>query len=111
MTDTTCFIDGEHTNRAAFQDFLSLWRFAAADCVIAFHDANLITDAAQNVESFLRFQGARYESLVLPDVLFAILVGRYASLAAPLRRFATDKEAFFSSSKEALWQAIARSRA
>ncbi|MBS0562839.1 MAG: class I SAM-dependent methyltransferase, partial [Proteobacteria bacterium] len=30
------FIDGEHTNRAAFSDFLSLWRFAKPDCIVVF---------------------------------------------------------------------------
>lgn len=105
------FIDGEHTNRAAFHDFLSLYRFAAADCVIAFHDANLVTDALANVESFLRFQGVHFKSIVLPDVLFAVLVGRYTRFAAPLARYSIEKETFFHSSKEALWRAIAQTRA
>jgi hypothetical protein len=105
------FIDGEHTNRAAFQDFLSLWRFAAEDCVIVFHDANLITDALANVEAFLRYQGVKFESLVLPDVVFAVFIGKYARLANPLARHAADKEGFMRASKEALWDDIARMRA
>jgi hypothetical protein len=105
------FIDAEHTNRAAFEDFLSLYRFAAESCIIAFHDANLIVDALANVESFLRFSGVRFEGLVLPDSIFAVLLGKYASVAAPLARHAVDKEHFFNVSKENLWRAIAQLRA
>jgi hypothetical protein len=104
------FIDGEHTNRAAFQDFLSFWRFAAKDCIIAFHDANLITDALANVESLLSYEGVRFNSLVLPDVVFAIFIGKYARFSGPLARHATDKETFFRQSKEALWNGIAKTR-
>ena len=104
------FIDGEHTNRAAFQDFLSLWRFAASDCIIAFHDANLITDALANVESFLSYQRVQFAGLVLPDVIFAVFVGKYAPLAGALRRHAIDTEEFFRVSKDALWNEIAKTR-
>ncbi len=104
------FIDGEHTNKAVFQDFLSLWRFAADDCIISFHDANLVTDGLSNVESFLAYQGVEFESIVLPDVVFAVFVGRYARLARPLMRYALNKETFFHSSKEAVWDSVAVAR-
>ena len=101
------FIDGEHTNRAAFSDFLSLWRFAKPDCIAVFHDANLVPDALANVQSFLRHQGVTFASLVLPDLLFAVFAGGYARLAPALARFATDTETFFETSKRELWKQIA----
>jgi len=102
------FIDGEHTNRAAFQDFLSLLPFAQLDCIIAFHDANLVTDAILNVQSLLRHQGVIHESRFLPEVVFALFLGRYTRFASTFDRFALDPETFLQNSKQQLWGEISR---
>jgi len=106
-----CFIDGEHTNRAAFSDFMSLYSFTKKDCVFVFHDANLVIDAIANVQAFLAYEGVRFEAMVLPNVLSAIFIGKYATLAAPLKRHAGNMEEFYRASKESLWKEIANSRA
>jgi hypothetical protein len=102
------FIDGEHTNRAAFQDFLSLLPSAQPNCIIAFHDANLVTDAILNVQSLLRHQGIAHESRFLPEVVFALFLGSYTSCAPAFDRFALDPETFLQNSKQQLWGEISR---
>jgi hypothetical protein len=104
------FIDGEHTNRAAFQDFVSLLPFAQPDSIIAFHDANLVIDAISNVEAFLRHQGLVYESVFLPKVVFAVFLGSFAALAGSLRSVSLERESFIMNSKLHLWDEIAKSR-
>jgi Methyltransferase domain len=65
-------IDGEHTNVAAFSDFLSIFPFLAEDAVVACHDADLVTDSIYNAERFLTYSGIPFKSLFLPDCVAAI---------------------------------------
>jgi len=105
------FIDGEHTNRAAFQDFISLLPLAQQNCIIAFHDANFVTDAICNVETLLRHQNIVFESLYLPKVVFALFIGSYAGFAQSFRHVAFDRATFLSAAKQELWDEISKHRA
>jgi hypothetical protein len=69
------FIDGEHTNRAAFNDFLAVRPWMKPDSIIAFHDAGIVFDALDNIISMLKFEQIRFRYVMLPDSVFAILFG------------------------------------
>jgi len=106
------FIDAEHTNQAAFRDFLNVYRFAKENSVIAFHDAQYIFDALSNIETFLAYQKVKHEAFVIPDSVFVVLLGDFVNLAANiLTRFCLDKETFFSNARIRLWKEIARNNA
>jgi hypothetical protein len=75
-------IDGEHTNRAVFRDFLRLLPYLEKDSIVLFHDANLVFDALLNIEEFLLFSGTKHKALFLPDIVFAIALGLFAPVAA-----------------------------
>lgn len=102
------FLDGEHTNQAAFRDFLSVRRFAKDNAVIAFHDTQYVFDAVANVEALLAYEGVKHQCLMLCGSVFVILCGEYAAFAAnSLSRLSVDKTRFFAEAKRALWQEIA----
>ncbi|MGU3540831.1 class I SAM-dependent methyltransferase [Methylobacterium sp. A54F] len=101
------FIDGEHTNRACFSDFLRLYPFAAASGVIAFHDANLVADAILNAEAFLAYQGVPHRLLFLPETVAAILIGEATAAAEALGRHAHDRETYLRTSREGLQRMVA----
>lgn len=63
------FIDGEHTNIACFSDFVHLLPHMSADGLIAFHDANLISDAIQNIEQMLTYCSIEFRTLFCPTTL------------------------------------------
>lgn len=65
-------IDGEHTTVAAFSDVLSVLPFLAPDAIVAYHDANLLTDAIRNVERFLAYSAIPFCTVFLPDFVAAI---------------------------------------
>ena len=68
-------IDGEHTNRAAFRDFVSILPMLSDDAVIAFHDAQLICDAICNIEQLLSFINRRFYGCYARDHVYALGLG------------------------------------
>lgn len=88
-------IDGEHTNVAAFSDFLSLFPKLAPNAIVAFHDANLISDALANIERFLKHKGLVYKVVVLPDCVCAMALGGFAtSIETSLADLIVDRSEF-----------------
>jgi len=73
-------IDGEHTNRAAFRDFISILPLVKDDAVIVFHDAQLIYDAIANIESMLPFVGKSFYGCFARDNVYAMGLGSRAEL-------------------------------
>jgi hypothetical protein len=103
------FVDAEHTNQAVFRDWLNVSRFIEPDSIVAFHDANLIFDALENIRAMLRHQGARFSAYYLPDTIFVLGLGAMAEEAT--RAFAArslDPEHFVTASRAALNAMIAR---
>lgn len=101
-------IDAEHTTSAVFRDFVGLRKYLAESFVVAFHDSNLLSEALQNIECFLRYEGIGFRSFFLPDIMFVILAGSFAEIAAgEFEQAALDREDFLKTSRKALWQAIA----
>jgi hypothetical protein len=104
------FIDAEHTNQAVFRDWLNVSRFIAADSVVAFHDANLIFDALENIKAVLRHQSIKFSACYLPDTVFVLAFNNLASEV--LRAFSgktLDPAIFIAASRRTLNAEIAYS--
>lgn len=105
---TLALIDAEHTDTACFSDFAGVLRLMEADCIISFHDANLIADAILNAERFLRHLGVTYETVFLPDSVAVMGLGRLAGdIRDRLRPHALERNAFLDRSRRELWSHIA----
>jgi hypothetical protein len=48
------FIDGEHTDWACFRDFVHAEKFFKKDCIVAFHDTQLIYKSIKIINELLR---------------------------------------------------------
>ncbi|WP_143748367.1 class I SAM-dependent methyltransferase [Mesorhizobium carmichaelinearum] len=106
---TLAFIDGEHTNRACFSDFAGVLQLTKPDCIISFHDANLIADAIINAERFLDHLGVAHETVFLPDTVAVMGLGRLASAVRDeLQPHGLDRVAFLERSQRELWSHIAK---
>jgi methyltransferase family protein len=92
-----CFIDGEHTDVAVFRDFRFCLKVVAADGIIAMHDADLVFKGIQLAETKLAGDGARFQSFILPDRVFVILLnGAIEAYSVALRADALDREQYFA---------------
>jgi hypothetical protein len=106
------FIDGEHTNIAAFRDFVRSLRFMNQSFIAAFHDAHLVCDALLNIEQLLTHQQVPFRSHFLPNYVFVVCAGEFARLAdQPLQRMAFDRQTFIEHSRIARWKNIAANAA
>ena len=106
------FIDAEHTNVAAFRDFLAARRFVGASAIIVFHDANLVFDALLSIELLLDHVGVKFWSAFLPDNVFAIAMGSFIDIAnTTLEGIALDRDQYIHSSRTGLWRQIANNTA
>lgn len=77
------FIDGEHTIRAAFDDFLAVRPLMKPASLIVFHDALIVFQGLMNVESMLHHSGQQFESAFLPDSVYVVALGDLATRARP----------------------------
>lgn len=71
------FLDAEHTNAAAFQDFMNLQVMLPTDTIFAGHDSNLVFDAITNLAAMFTGLGIPFHLAYLPDVVFAFAFGKY----------------------------------
>ncbi len=100
-------IDGEHTNVAAFSDFISVFSWLADDAVVAFHDSHLIIDAIRNAERFLTHAGIPFRSVFLPDCVAAIgLRDMGGALAAATGEVALDRTRFEAGARRGLQETL-----
>ncbi|CAN7365227.1 class I SAM-dependent methyltransferase [Mesorhizobium caraganae] len=106
---TLALIDGEHTDTACFSDFVGVLPLMEQDCIVAFHDANLIADAILNAERFLDHLGITHETVFLPDTVAVLGLGRLASAVRDrLQPHALDRKTFLDLSRRQLWSHIAK---
>jgi len=70
-----CFIDGEHTNSAAYTDFISCLELCHPNAVIAFHDSQYIFEGIRRVKKHLVRRGIRFRGLMLGGSVYGILLG------------------------------------
>jgi hypothetical protein len=70
-----CFIDGEHTERAALSDYTWCQKALRDDGVILFHDANIVFPAIAKILDGLKATKRNVRSYVLPSTIFVIEFG------------------------------------
>lgn len=78
-----CFIDGEHTERAAFSDYAWCRNVLRKDGVILFHDANIVFPAIEKILGSLKAAQQDFRSYVLPSTIFVIEFGEARIHACP----------------------------
>jgi hypothetical protein len=101
-------IDGEHTDRAAFRDFLSILPLVKDDAVIVFHDAQLIHDAIFNIESMLNYVGKSFYGCFALDNVYAMGLGSSSALVEnSLRGTRHDTDVFLNYARHQVHQHIA----
>ncbi|UCI17968.1 class I SAM-dependent methyltransferase [Mesorhizobium sp. B2-1-8] len=106
---THALIDGEHTNKACFSDFVGTLPLMKSDCVIAFHDANLIADAIMNAERLLDHLGIPHMTVFLPDTVAVMGLGSLASAVQDqLQPHALDRQTYLDRSQRQLWSQITK---
>lgn len=106
---TLALIDAEHTNTACFSDFVGVLGLMKPDCIISFHDANLIADAIVNAERFLDHLGITHETVFLPDTVAVMGLGSLASAVRDqLQPYALDRETYLDRSQRQLWSHITK---
>jgi Methyltransferase domain len=102
-------IDAIHTNDAVFRDFLAVYKLAAEDSLIAFHDSILVVDACRNIEAFLKYLDINHHVFYLPDQVFLVALGTLVDKSiAEFHPTAFDPQIFYSRSKEIARDLIAR---
>ncbi|MFD2055718.1 class I SAM-dependent methyltransferase [Mesorhizobium calcicola] len=105
---TLALIDAEHTNTACFSDFVGVLPLMNPDCIVSFHDANLIADAIVNAERVLDHLGIAHETVFLPDTVAVMGLGKLASAVRDqLQPHALDRETYLDRSRRYRWAHIA----
>jgi hypothetical protein len=90
-------IDAEHTNVAAFSDFLSVLPLVADDSMITFHDANLVGDTIQIIERFLAYMRTPYSMVILPSCVAVFAFGAFLKpVQTELAPHAEDSQHYFA---------------
>jgi SAM-dependent methyltransferase len=101
-------IDAEHTNVACFSDFVGIMGLVKPDCMVVFHDANLIADAICNAERFLDHLGIVHETVFLPDSVAVLGLGVFAAAVGDeFGPLGMDRNSFLDRSRRQLWAHIA----
>ena len=102
------FIDGEHTNTAAFSDFLAVLPLIADTALVTFHDANLVGDAIQNIERLLVHLATPHSLLILPSCVAVFGFGDFiAPMQTELARYGEERSAYFDAARVQRHQAVA----
>lgn len=73
-----CFIDGEHTERAALADYAFCRKVVRDNGVILFHDANVIYTGLVKIIAQLEAENAAFRAYVLPSSIFVLAFGESA---------------------------------
>jgi hypothetical protein len=101
-------VDGEHTNVAAFSDFMAVLPLIAEDALVTFHDANLISDTLQIIERLLVQRQARHSLTILPSCVAVFAFGALVDPArADLAPYAEVKTDYFAAARDDRHAAIA----
>jgi predicted O-methyltransferase YrrM len=72
-----CFIDGEHTDEAAFSDFKFCLSVLDTTGAIIFHDAAITYNGLDNCVKYLQDNQISYRAYNLPDIVFAVEIGDF----------------------------------
>ena len=95
------FIDGEHTDRACFRDFVHGRKLLKPDAIVLFHDSTLIHKALLLIQELLAASGERYRfhkargsemSILLLNDLCSLDVGAVIPVDADMAAFHRESE-------------------
>jgi hypothetical protein len=101
-------IDAEHTNVAAFSDFLSVLPLVADDSMITFHDANLVGDTIQIIERFLTYMRTPYSTVILPSCVAVFGFGTFLKpVQTELAPHAEDSPSYLAAARQQRQEAVA----
>ena len=106
------FIDGEHTDRACFRDFLVGRKLLKRNAMVLFHDSTLIHKALLLIRELLAAAGEPYRMLRVQDSEISILLlNGFCSIdIGKIGAVDTDMEEFHRRSEEQLLAANVRNR-
>ncbi len=72
-----CFIDGEHTDAAAFADFKFCLNVLDTNGAIIFHDAAITYNGLDDCVKYLQDKKIQFRAYNLPDIVFAVEIGDF----------------------------------
>ncbi len=72
-----CFIDGEHTDEAAFADFKFCLGTLTENGAVVFHDAAVTYNGLDQCVRYLKDKQIRFRAYNLPDIVFVIEIGDF----------------------------------
>jgi len=67
------FIDGEHTDWACFRDFAHSEKLFKKDCVVAFHDTNLVYKSIRIINELLIARGSKFKFIKVKNSAMSCL--------------------------------------
>lgn len=101
------FIDAEHTNTAVVEDFLNIYPLMRTNSIVAFHDANLVTDGLCNLSQFMAFLRVPFDARFLASHVGVMAFGTYAMQAEFQALPKHDAKAYIENSRVQRWAEIA----
>lgn len=72
-----CFIDGEHTDEAAFADFKFCLTVLKENGAIMFHDSQITYGGIAESLKYLTEKGVTHRAYVLPTIVFVVEIGDF----------------------------------
>ena len=72
-----CFVDGEHTDRAAWNDFNFCFRVMSPNGAVVFHDSMIVYNSLSRIVQHLENEGTVFNAYNLPDAVFVIEIGDF----------------------------------
>jgi hypothetical protein len=94
-------IDAEHTNTAAFSDFLAIFPLIANNALVTFHDANLVGDTLQIIERLLVHWRTPHSFIILPSCVAVFGFGDFITpMQTELAQYAEERSAYFTAARE-----------
>ncbi len=90
-----CFIDSEHTVRQALVDFFFCLKVAQKDCLIVFHDANIVHRAILIAKIYAARRNLQFSAMKVAGNIYIFLMGVYAeTLRSQFEPYAVDDVLF-----------------
>lgn len=90
------FIDGEHTDNAAYLDFLFCCKVYASDSMILLHDSHYIFKAIPKMKNYLKTQSIKYQSYKLGGSIYCFIFGHYVEEIGPIiQKISICEEKYF----------------
>jgi hypothetical protein len=75
------FIDAEHTDWACFRDFIHSEKYFKEDCIIAFHDTQLIYKSIKIINELLISRGTKFKFFKINDSgISCLFLNKYADI-------------------------------